>query len=503
MVRTWWEGTHVPEGTMPAIYPDSNIGVACGELSDLTVVDVDDPETFWAWVADNGGSFLSMDIINTPSGGQHLYFTYCDKVRNSVCKIPGADVRTEGGYVVAAGSEGYTQQDDGYQGAAIPLPLFIEESLVEAEKKPREPRVEGGGDIPDGQRHNFLVEAAGRMQRLDVLTVAALQEINLDRCNPPAPIRHVEGIVGRMQKYAPEFELTAEGTPPLYIKASDYAESMIESLADKSAMAGAPTCFKGLNYHLGGGFRKGEFWAIHAPGKRGKSSVLHQLIQGYLKDGVPIGYASREMSPDSEVLPNMMSIEFNENAWGAEMTDERMARYGATLSEWPLFFTPGYGTFTDDQFKPWITQLKDLGVDFFFIDHFHYCLEDEGDNKEIARLAKTLKTLTKELDVGIISIIQPRQMLEGTELSQATLRGGAAIGQALDGLITLERHIDPNTNTAIPNLTELIVKDVRHKLGKKGKIFLEYNSETTVIKEVEVKYEAPKEKGPTALESVL
>jgi hypothetical protein len=117
-------------------------------------------------------------------------------------------------------------------------------------------------------------------------------------------------------------------------------------------------------------------------------------------------------------------------------------------------------------------------VNHFLFDHFHYALEGE-DYEATAKLIKRLKALTKELDIHLSLIVQPRSLREGEQLSLATLRGGAAIGQALDNLLILERVRGDQAN-----ISRLKLDQARHKLATLGEIYLMYNKETTSFEEV-------------------
>src|ERR1051325_9904237 len=114
----------------------------------------------------------------------------------------------------------------------------------------------------------------------------------------------------------------------------------------------------------------------------------------------------------------------------------------------------------------------------FLFDHFHYALLSE-DHESTATLIKRLKALTKELDIHLSLIVQPRSLREGESLSLATLRGGATIGQALDNLLILERVKGER------NISRLSLEVARHKLATLGHVFLQYDSETTEFIEVE------------------
>ena len=89
-VKDWWEK-----------YPEAMIGIITGKISDLAVIDIDTDEGF-----DEIDKIIPRSLytrtVNTPKGGQHLYFRCPDEIiSNNARTIPGCDFRAEGGYVVA------------------------------------------------------------------------------------------------------------------------------------------------------------------------------------------------------------------------------------------------------------------------------------------------------------------------------------------------------------------------------------------------------------------
>jgi hypothetical protein len=82
-------------------FPDANIGIVCGKINDLCVVDID-----YQCGYEELAKYIPMDyphpISTTPSGGQHWWFRLNgQKLRNNVAVIPGTDLRAEGGYIMA------------------------------------------------------------------------------------------------------------------------------------------------------------------------------------------------------------------------------------------------------------------------------------------------------------------------------------------------------------------------------------------------------------------
>jgi Bifunctional DNA primase/polymerase, N-terminal len=134
-IRDWWNRAQY------------NVGIACGP-SGLVVIDLDLPRDDDEEAANgllfplSGADILSglawqhgerypggTYIVDTPSGGCHLYFSAAgdDRVRNSAGAVgPHIDVRADGGYVVGAGSRigGRAYSARGPRPAA-PLPSWL------------------------------------------------------------------------------------------------------------------------------------------------------------------------------------------------------------------------------------------------------------------------------------------------------------------------------------------------------------------------------------------
>jgi hypothetical protein len=147
-IRDWWSR---------APY---NLGIACGP-SGLVVIDLDQPRED---AEDEPGTLFPLSgadvlsglarqrgerypggtyIVDTPSGGCHLYFSADSDVqaRNSAGVIgPHIDVRCEGGYVVGAGSriDGRAYAARGARTVA-PLPSWLAKLIKDAHEPPEVP----------------------------------------------------------------------------------------------------------------------------------------------------------------------------------------------------------------------------------------------------------------------------------------------------------------------------------------------------------------------------
>lgn len=462
--------------TLPG--PSYNWGIATGSVSGIVVVDVDIKND---GIANTAQLNLSPTYtVTTPSGGIHYYYAIPPgrPVRSTVGLVPGVDIRADGGYVAAPPSVDY-EVAVGCELAPLP------DSVLALLDKPKPELVNLEGEIPEGQRTTYLVKVAGMLKRKGLAPKSieqALTQENMSRCNPPLDCYEVLNIARSAEKWIAEDPILAplESNPPesLVIKPSDLADETLEFLADKEKVKGEPTGIDGLDRLLGGGKRLGEVTCWHAEAKVGKNALWHKLMFEFsCVRGIPIGYASRELSPEVEVIPNLLSLTFKENAWKSELTEKRKLYYREALDVWPIYFAKGYGYFPFDTLVTWVKELKALGVSYFWFDHLHYMVEDPEDHRAASKLVKDLKSLARTEDIHIDVIIQPNKLMEGQKLSLNSIKGGAAMGQAIDNLLTLERVRDET------NLSRLSLKAGRSRLCVPGEIYLKYDTDTTDFNE--------------------
>jgi hypothetical protein len=81
-------------------WPGANIGIVTGKISNLTIIDFDTPEAVAKMEEHLPDSFLC-PIAKTPRGGRHYYFHYEPGLKTCARILPGVDIRSDGGYVVA------------------------------------------------------------------------------------------------------------------------------------------------------------------------------------------------------------------------------------------------------------------------------------------------------------------------------------------------------------------------------------------------------------------
>ena len=209
-VAKWWREN-----------PSANIGIATG--SGLVVIDVDRvpnsdgvkkalPNPWLEPFSERLESLAADSVVESPTGGFHLYFK-SDRgaFKNSAGDIAeGVDVRADGGYIVAPGSvidEKYYRELPNLPLVArshLPqLPPTLFEGLLKGSKAPSKASGTTLGKINEGQRHDFLLKEAGRLAGYgfsEAVILAALREINKERCTPPQDDEDLQRIVRDIAK---------------------------------------------------------------------------------------------------------------------------------------------------------------------------------------------------------------------------------------------------------------------------------------------------------------
>lgn len=71
-----------------------------GDVSGITVLDVDPRSGGIESLQKLGVEDGKYPTVRTGSGGLHLYFSYCPELNTSTARLPGIDIRGEGGLVV-------------------------------------------------------------------------------------------------------------------------------------------------------------------------------------------------------------------------------------------------------------------------------------------------------------------------------------------------------------------------------------------------------------------
>jgi len=195
--------------------PDGNIGIACGEINNLTVIDLDGAD---AKIEMRNRGFTAPKTMmvqtarrdeNGNADGWHLYTKYAQDVPNSTKRIPGVDIRSDNGYVVAEGSvvdgnEYITTNDFPIVPYAYPSVFKNERrngvSPTIATKEFHQKLVDG---VAEGERNTFTFDVAiyYRKQRHKEDDVSELVHSFNNKNRPPLPTYVVDTIIQSSKRY--------------------------------------------------------------------------------------------------------------------------------------------------------------------------------------------------------------------------------------------------------------------------------------------------------------
>ncbi len=191
-------------------WPPMNLGIVTGELSSLTVIDIDGPEGV-ASVKEHHLTFPLTYTVKTPKG-YHLYYFYTPELHTGAGFVPHVDIRSEGGYVVAPPSRRdphtYTVLRDEPIVELDPIPPALlskakpttPPTSAEAERWIVSTLVAGR---PQGERNANATRLVGYFHHkgLPSDVVKALMLPFCERCEPPMDELELATIIDSVSRY--------------------------------------------------------------------------------------------------------------------------------------------------------------------------------------------------------------------------------------------------------------------------------------------------------------
>jgi hypothetical protein len=192
-------------------WPDANVGIVTGEISNLVVIDIDPyhgGDASLDRLEHRFGALPSTIEATTGGGGRHLYFAHPgDLVRNRAGLAQGIDVRGDGGYIVAPPSihpsgrpyvwvSGHSPDDMSL--AILPRWVFSATRSLRARRTAADWRRLVREGVPEGQRNATIASLTGHLLWHGVDPDVALELMlawNRMRCRPPLDDAEVIQVV--------------------------------------------------------------------------------------------------------------------------------------------------------------------------------------------------------------------------------------------------------------------------------------------------------------------
>jgi lambda repressor-like predicted transcriptional regulator len=205
-------------------YPDANIGVATGEASGLTVIDLDGQEAQLA--LDAAGLTIPATYMVRTRKGYHLYLQYDQDVRQTARILDMVDIRNDGGYVVAPPSTvdgfDYLVQAQDPVGTWPEFAAHIKEVQMNGSAPaPGQVSANQPGWVenllehgsPAGRRNEDGTRLVGffRRMNLQVSLIRATVKRWADKCTPPLPDDELDLIIQSVSRYKAQAPKTYQG----------------------------------------------------------------------------------------------------------------------------------------------------------------------------------------------------------------------------------------------------------------------------------------------------
>ena len=192
-------------------YPNANVGVVTGAISGISVVDLDGP--------DGEASAKDLNLprtytVKTPKGW-HLYYKHHPLLHTGAAFLPGIDVRSDGGYVVAPPSAinglVYSQRrKDKVAEFTLPPDALLTHSRKNPEVKyqtksgnPPDWFSQAMRGAPEKQRNATATKLAGYLHRkgLGPHEIEVLLQSFALNCSPPMDLHELRQTISSVARY--------------------------------------------------------------------------------------------------------------------------------------------------------------------------------------------------------------------------------------------------------------------------------------------------------------
>lgn len=306
----------------------------------------------------------------------------------------------------------------------------------------------------------------------------------------------LDGLLDKAEKTL--FDVSQKHLRQNFISIKDVlAESFdrLDSLhKDKASLRGIPTGFSGIDSVLAG-LQKSDLIILAARPSMGKTSLALNIAQNVaIKEGVPVGIFSLEMSKE-QLIDRLLASEAGIDSWklrtgNLEDKDfEKINKAMGVLAEAPLFI--------DDSAMANVMEMRtkarrlqsehDLGL--IVIDYLQLMSgRANSDNRvqEISEISRGLKGLARELNVPVIALSQLSRSVEQRtpKIPQLSdLRESGSIEQDADVVMFIYREDYYDKDSEKKNIAEILIK--KHRNGPTGDVELFFQPEQTLFRSID------------------
>jgi archaellum biogenesis ATPase FlaH len=406
-------------------YPNANIGVVTGKISNLIVVDID-PR--------HGGTDEELKHLPTVKsatggGGWHYYFQYKDGVQNRAAIKPGIDIRGEGGYVI------------------LPPSLHISGKAYEWIVSPEEASLldypyelfQGGetkignndwatilSGSPEGQRNTNATKVIGKLlsaypeQEWDEFVFPLVRDWN-NQNEPPLSLEELESIFNSLIKR----ELVNREESNLL---QQYTNGRAMQWKEPVLLSSLTIDKTPIDWIWEGFLAKGQITLFSSLWKTGKTTLTCWLLKS-IEDSLSfIGKETKSVnvlviSEESDAIwaRRKEEFDFGQTTW----VNTRPLNRRMTTSEWLEFL------------ERTVDFCKEKNIDLVIIDTLStfWPVRDENDAPQVSSALLPLNKLQEE-NLAVLLIHHDRK--SGGEEGTAS-RGSGALPSYVDVIVEFRR----------------------------------------------------------------
>ncbi len=262
---------------------------------------------------------------------------------------------------------------------------------------------------------------------------------------------------------------------------------------EKGALRGVSTGFVGLDNILAG-LQPSDLIILAARPSIGKTSLaLNMAAHAAIKENVPVGIFSLEMSKE-QLVDRLLCLEAKVDSWKlrtGKLSDEDFPKIGyamGVLSEAPIFIDDSVNSNVMDIRTKARRLQSEHGLGMIILDYLQL-MEGRGGSQssrvqEISEVSRSLKGLARELNVPVIALSQLSRAVEqrDSKIPQLSdLRESGSIEQDADVVMFIYREEIYKPDTDKKMIAEVFIK--KHRNGPTGKAELIFKPEQMAFKD--------------------
>lgn len=467
---------------------NNNLGIVTGKISGITVIDCDTKEGLELAMTKG---LPTCPTVKTGKG-YHFYYAYEPGVGNfqKRADLPGIDLRSDGGFVVAPPSiheSGKIYEWEGFDRPLPKLPLWV----INENPANRQPIKNLYKGVKSGNRNQTLARLAGVWVITLSLPEAREMAYAWDSLNdPPMGKREVDTTVESIfkaelrKKHA--ISQPEEQSESIEIYTIDMLSEKIDLLHQNGVQPGISPGWESLRQHFT--IKKKEWTVITGLPAHGKSTWLDaMMVNMATRERWKFGIFSAENLPLERHAVSLME-KFIGKPFScgphARMTEFELGAGKEFLRENFFFILPDEKQQNiDNVMKLGHDLVKERGIDCLVIDPWNELdqVRQAGvtETEHISMCLSKLRRMARILDIHIFVVAHPTKLYRDKDgkypiPTPYDIHGSAHWRNKADNCITVWRDVGAETSE-----TEIHIQKIRFReVGKVGRVILFYDRVT-------------------------